>query len=205
MTVSSDVEICNLALLRLGTNPITSLTDDGTTASNACLLVYDSTKKSLLRRHFWNFSMQRAALAADVTTPAFEFSYQYTLPSDFLRLKEIEQQSSSYSIESGKLLTNQSAPLNIIYVGDVEDVTRFDSLFVEALVLMIVVKIGPRIQGDGFNPAPFVQELQQVLLEAKMVDAQDSSPDQLKIDTFTKSRYGYTDGVVGGMSWFDYY
>lgn len=203
MAISSEVAICNLALLKLGDNPITSL-EDGTTASNACALVYNQTRDSLLRRHFWNFSLKRVALAADVSAPAFRFNYQYTLPSDFIRVQEIFQQNSDYVIEGTKLLTDDTAPLKMRYVSRVTDTSLFDPLFVDALVLLIVIKIGARIQGDAFDPRASAQELQQVLLEAKMVDAQDGSPQQLQINTFTNSRQNRTTNNYGSYSWIDY-
>jgi hypothetical protein len=188
MAVTSEVQICNNALLRIGASTITSLTD-GTTISNACNQAYSVARDALLRSHFWNFTLTRTSLAADVTTPAFEFSTQYTLPADFIRIKTIHNQTSPYKIEQTKLLTNQSAPLNIIYIKQVTDVAKFDPLFVEALILLIVIKVGNRVAGDGFNVGPFQQELQQTLLRAQMVDAQDGSPDQLEMSFFNDARY----------------
>lgn len=188
MAVTSEVQICNNALLRIGASTITSITD-GTTISNACNQAYSVARDSLIRSHFWNFTLTRVALAADTATPAFEYSYQYTLPSDFIRVKSIFNQTSPYKIEQTKLLTNQSAPLNMIYIKQVTDVAKFDALFVEALILLIVIKVGNRVAGDGFNVGPFQQELQQVLLRAQMVDAQDSSPDQFDMGFFNDARY----------------
>lgn len=186
MAISSNVAICNLALLRLGTNPITSLTE-GTTAANACNLVFDHCRETLLRRHLWNFAIEQVLLAADTSTPSFKYSNKFPLPADFLRVKEIYEQGSPYEIDGQFIHTDDGAPLKFSYVKDITDPTKFDSLFVEALVLMIVLKIGARIQGDGFNPAIYAEELNRVLLDAKRVDAQDASPQQWTIDTFTKA------------------
>lgn len=204
MSVSSKVQICNLALLRLGTNPITSLTE-GNTAANACNLVYDHCRESLLRRHFWNFAIENIQLAADSTAPAFKYANRYPLPADFIRVKEIYAQGSPYSIDGQYLHTDDAAPLKLSYIKNIEDVTKFDSIFVEALVLMIIVKIGSRIQGDGFNPAIYLEELQRISMEAKKVDAQDASPTQWSINTFTGARRNLSgDTASVGKSFMEY-
>lgn len=204
MSVSSKVQICNLALLRLGTNPITSLTE-GTTAANACNLVYDHCRESLLRRHFWNFATEHVQLAADNDAPSFKYAFKYQLPSDFVRVKEIFEQASNYSIDGTAIYTDDPAPLKLSYIKDITDVTKFDPIFTEVLVLTIIVKIGSRIQGDGFNPAPYLDELQRVSLEAKRVDAQDASPTQWSINTFTGSRQsGISDFASIGKSLMEY-
>lgn len=204
MSVSSKVQICNLALLRLGTNPITSLTE-GNTAANACNLVYDHCRESLLRRHFWNFATENTQLAADSTAPAFKYVNRYPLPADFIRVKEIYAQASPYSIDGQYLHTDDAAPLKLSYIKNIEDVTKFDSIFVEALVLMIIVKIGSRIQGDGFNPAIYLEELQRISMEAKKVDAQDASPTQWSINTFTGARRNLSgDTASVGKSFMEY-
>ena len=189
MAINSEVAICNLALLRLGERTITSLSD-GTSTANACNIAYSTARDSLLRRHFWNFSLKRTILAADATAPSFEWAATFPLPSDFIRVKHIYNQSSDYSIEGRNLLTDQTSSLNLVYVSLEDDVSFFDPLFVDALVLLLIMKIGPKIQGEGFNVQPYAQELQTVLLEAKIADAQDSSPDQLSINSFTDARSG---------------
>jgi hypothetical protein len=192
MSISSDVAICNNALLRIGASTITSL-DDGTTSSNILNQVYEPTRDSLLRKHFWNFATKRVALAADSVAPAFEWQYSYPLPSDFIRMNRIYNVTSPYKIEGTNLLTDQAAPLNIVYIARITDPTQFDPLFVEILTLTLAVKIANRLGGDGYNVSVLYQELSQMMNSGQMVDAQDDSPDALVIDTFTNARYGLFD------------
>lgn len=203
MAIQSKVQICNLALLRLGTNPITSFTD-GTAAANACSLVYDHCRESLLRRHLWNFATDNVELAADATSPAFKYTYRYPLPSDFIRVKEVYNQGSDFTIDGSSLYTDDPAPLKLSYIKDVTDSTKFDSMFVESLILMVIIKIGSRVQGDGFNPEMYMNELRSVLLDAKRVDAQDASPGQWDITTFTGSRNSSGSWLAQGKSFSEY-
>lgn len=188
MAISSETQIVNNALLRLGASTITSMEDDGTVSSNAALQLYAPTRDSLLRKHFWNFAIARQNLASDVTSPDFQFLYQYTLPADFSRVQKIYGQTSDYSVEGTKLLTNQAAPLRLVYVRQVTDVRQFDSLFVEVLVLMLAIKMSNRIRSKADDINSLKEELRTLLLEAKIVDAQDSSPEQFDVNTFLDAR-----------------
>jgi hypothetical protein len=206
MAVFSETQICNNALLRLGADTVMNLDTDGTVSSIIASNLYAVTRDSLLRQHTWNFATVRTALAADVTAPAFEWLYQYQLPADFIRVVAIYAQSSSYKMEGQILLSNQGAPLYLKYVAQITDVTKFEPLFVDALTLAIAIKMGPRICGDGWNTQQgpgmsFVKELDDVLLEAKMVDSQDETPDELLITTFQDSRYGGWWGQQTALGW----
>lgn len=202
MAVTSVIQICNLALLRLGADTITSL-DDGTVATNLLTIYYDQCREELLREHFWNFAVSRVSLASS-GAPAFGFSYQYQLPSDFLRVKEIHKQCFSFSIEGQTIVTNQAAPLNLIYVRDESDPTKYDALFVRALVLSIAIKCGTRIKGDGFNPQALENELDRALFTAKMVDAQDGTAPRIKANTFLNSRNTGSSEIIGDYFYMDY-
>lgn len=196
MAVTSEVQLCNNALLRLGTNTITSLTD-GTTAANACNQAYSPTRDALLRMHLWNFAIKRTALAADVATPSFEFNYQYTLPVDFIRVHRIYNQTSPFTIEGPKLISDQAAPLNLVYVSRITDVTKFDPIFTEALILALMLHIGPRIQGDGYVAGDTMRQYKDMLITAQIADAQDGTPINIDASTFMDARDG------GGGAWWN--
>lgn len=183
MGIASNIQICNNALLRLGGNTIASF-NDNTTSSSACQNFYESTRKALLRTFIWNFAKTRVAIAASSSAPAFEYTNQYPLPADFLRVVNIYQKQSAYKIEGTMLLSNDAAPLNLIYIKDVTDTTQFDDLFVEALTLLLAIRMGPRLNGVGFTPGTMAEELKEQLSMAKLVDSQDQTPDEMIINDY---------------------
>lgn len=143
--MASQVEICNRALIKLGAGQITSITDNNKQARVLSDL-WSTVRKAELTRRFWNFALSRTSLAALSTTPAWGFGYQYQLPTDFLKLMQINDtfiapslvdyrsgDDSAYAIEGTSLLTNFGAPLKIRYVADVTDPGLFDPLFAEVL------------------------------------------------------------------------
>lgn len=59
---TSDVEICNSALQKLGAEDITSLSDN-TRRAQLCNRQYNKIRKKLLRSHPWNFAIKRQFLS----------------------------------------------------------------------------------------------------------------------------------------------
>lgn len=186
---NSKVSICNNALLLIGCNPITSLTD-GNKASNACSLVFDRTLDTLLRMHLWNFAVTRAVLASETATPAFGYAYSYPLPSDYIRIVGLENTNDPYKIERGKLLTDASS-VNIIYISRIEDVTKYDPLFVEAFILMLAMNLSYILIGSYQRFGSLKEEFDKKLFLAKQVDGQEDTPDQLDANAFIDSRLGF--------------
>ncbi len=78
---SSFVEIANSAIVKVGGRSIQSL-DDDTVEAKTCKLRMEPCKRIVLRMHPWNFAIERVSLAPLVSTPAFEFSAEFQLPSD---------------------------------------------------------------------------------------------------------------------------
>lgn len=142
--MASEVDICNLALQRLGAATISSLTDDSKNARE-CNRVYDHARDSELRAHPWSFARKRASLAADSTDPSFGYAKRYAVPADFLRLmpqngrnpNDGSTPQDDLQIESGYILTDDGAPLKIVYIRQVTDPNDFDQLFVDLLVARI--------------------------------------------------------------------
>ena len=143
--MASQIDIVNMALVKLGQNTITSLTENSVAAQSMSAM-YDLERKALLRQYRWSFSISRAQLAALTDTPAFQYSYQYQLPTDCLqviRLFEGEPDPNwpdfdqfperAYKVEGRKILTDYEAPVYLVYVSDVDESGNFDSAFVAAL------------------------------------------------------------------------
>ncbi len=193
MAITSETQLVNNALIRLGANTITDLSTGGNHESNTMLQLYAPTRDALLRQHFWNFAIKRVSLAADSIAPAFEWSASYPLPADFIRVRKIFNSDGPFTIEAEALLTDQQSELQLIYVSRITDVTRFDPLFVQVLTLMLAILAAPRIQGIGANTTALSAELQLVMLEAKIVDAQDGTAEEFLISTFRDARSSGAD------------
>lgn len=149
--MASETEICNMALGRIGSKRINDFTDtnEGNNEIIQCRLHYEQTRDALLRSHWWRFARTRVQLSANTTAPDFEYSTAFDLPNDFLRewLPPWEDNSeisgrtrNSYSLEGKQLLSNETT-MRLRYVKKVTDVTEFDPLFVEVLILQLALKM----------------------------------------------------------------
>ena len=75
-----------MSLARLGAKRINDYEDASDTKVEAvyCRLFYEATAKALTRSHWWRFAKNRVQLSPDTTDPAFQWTYAYLLPNDFL-------------------------------------------------------------------------------------------------------------------------
>lgn len=183
---TSVVDICNNALVRIGSKTITSLAD-GDKVANACNTIYEQTRDMLLRQHLWNFALKRQKLASEVDTPVFGYAYSYPLPADYIRFKSLDDSYTVYKVEQGKLLTDD-ASVKLTYVSRVTDTSKFDPLFVEALTLALAVKLSYILIGSNGREGALKDELQKIMFLAKQVDGQDDTPDSLDPSFYLDSR-----------------
>ncbi|MDB4261324.1 hypothetical protein N9878_00515 [bacterium] len=147
--MASDVDICNLALQRLGAKSIASLSEDST-AGRACNRVYAHARDSELRAHPWSFARTRVQVAAESTDPAFGFAKQYRLPADCLRILPndntgVTSQQDDWQVEGRKILTNDTSPIYLVYIKQITDENEFDALFLELLVSRIAMDIAEAV------------------------------------------------------------
>jgi len=138
--ITSAVGICNLALGHLKIEPISAIAPPVTHNEIICAQYYDITRQAVLESLQPAFAIKRATVAADTATPAFGWDYQSgTMPSDFIGLIGlynsvgnllINTNNQYYSFEGNIILTDQAAPYYIQYIADIQDVSKYDYLFV---------------------------------------------------------------------------
>lgn len=177
----SVTKICNSALGKIGAARINNY-DDSTESNPAaiqCRTHYEVARDSLLRSHVWSFAVNRASLTAETNAPDFEYDYQFTLPSDFIRLLNIYEGDNytelydSYTIENGKILSNDST-CYIKYIKRVTDPVKFDTMFVEVLILSLALKlIGPLAGGAPKLQQSIQIELDNIMKKARVVNLQE--------------------------------
>lgn len=136
--MSTPISICSNALLKLGSRAIASF-DDNTDMAALCNSIYPEVRDSLLRSHLWNFAVKRTNLAAEATSPSYEYSYSHNLPSDFLRLIEVYEELD-FTLENNKILCNKT-PIYIQYIFRNTDVATYDTMFVELLTQKMVAEL----------------------------------------------------------------
>ncbi len=166
---TSDTEICNLALARLGADRLVDLASDTDRNARFCKLFFDQSLKEILRARPWNFAIKRASLARSTETPAFEWSYQFPLPSDCIHVLECNGHSwdrhaqEPFVIETGHILTNaETAEVRYVYLN--KDYSTYPADFVEALATLLASKLSAPVSGNLSVGAVLREEYERVQL-----------------------------------------
>jgi len=182
----SKVGICNNALAKLGASQITSLIDDSQEA-RLCALFYDQVRDDITSSHPWNFAIKRVALSQLSTTPTFEFAFEYQVPSDYLRILRIYNDTSAYRIEGKKLLSNSST-INAVYISSVDDPTEYPAYFVELFAARLASEMSYSLAGSSTLSQGLLQLYVGKLASAKRFDAQEGTPLEFDSNEWIDSR-----------------
>ena len=173
--MASVVDICNSALNQIGASNIINLTEDSK-AARLCNQRYNFVRDSVFRSHPWNCLTTRASIAPDTAVPAFEFTKQFTLPTNpfCLRVLQLSDTDILYKIEGRKLLCNEST-IEMLYVGRVEDGNQYDMLLIEALAAAMAADLAYPLVGSSALSANMFTLYQSKLTEARFVDATEDN------------------------------
>lgn len=167
---SSEVSICNSALLKIGAERITALSDSNKRAI-ACNEQYSKCRDEVLEAHPWNFAIKRVELSQNATGPAFGYTYAYDLPADCLRVLEMSDTDITYEIEAGTLITDEDTA-KIKYIAQTADTTLFSPTFSEALALRLASDLAYHLVQSSALQAALYKAYTEFLANAKTVDAQ---------------------------------
>lgn len=197
---TSDVAIANLALTKIGDLRITALSDN-TKPAREINAIYGMLRDKLQRTYNWRFCVKRAALAADVATPVFDYSYQYSIPTDCLRILQINAYypapdlsdlissgGQEYVLEGGKILTRSSGVLNLRYLARIEDTTRFDSSFDEAFSALIAYNVCEALTQSDAKKNAALRDYRMALMDAVRANAIENPPESLADQTWITVR-----------------
>lgn len=169
---TSWVHICNIALSRIGTASISDLTDGSNQNAFYCNQLLPRAVEDVLGDYDWNCSRKRVSIAADSDAPAFGYDYQYTLPTDYLRIIEVDTGDEEYTIESGKILTD-SETLNLIYIARPESPALLSSGVRNAIAKMLAFLLTTPFTSNENLAVRVGNEAQIAIERAKIADAQE--------------------------------
>lgn len=166
---TSEVDICNQALARVGiTMEIDALTD-ATVEAQVCKRNYAQLRDNLLETVDWPFASRRSTLAALSSTRS-DWAFVFGLPSDLIAPRELvfmadqtyyywvfdrpyvlPRPAPGFAIEASDdglskvLLCNLEVP-ELRYTARITDPKQFSPLFTEALVARLAAELAPPLQ-----------------------------------------------------------
>lgn len=175
----TELEICNLALSRIGQREIADLNEVSAEAV-ACKRHYSIARDSLLRSYWWNFAKSDATLTLAADKPA-EWGFAFDLPDDLIAARYVVppirfgRKRVAYEIAGRKLWTDENE-VSIIYTRKVTDPTLFDSLFVRSLFHRLAADMVGPLTLDPRKSQIEEQMFLASLAEARATDAIEEAP-----------------------------
>lgn len=172
--VNSTVALCNLALTRLGSDRIASITETSKPAL-LCNQYYQQSVDDVIRSYQWKCATARQQLAAlDIDDNYTPYAYAYQMPNDCLRMivlldDSFDTATDEYIIEGRRIYTDLS-PAYIKYMKRPESVLEIDSHVIEIIASKLAYNIAFSLTQSQNISAQMAQEYQIAHQKAMMAD-----------------------------------
>lgn len=176
--MASVVQICNMALTRIGQNQLIDSLGEASIAAELCSLHYAECRDQVLRDFPWPFATSRVVLA-DIGSPPTNWAYRYRYPTDCIQARHItmpgvRNPSSAQRIQfelsnaaGGRAILCDLAQAELVYTARVEDTTYFDPMFTDALVWKLGAELAMGLQARPENYQAAMQNYQMVVSQAR--------------------------------------
>jgi len=199
--MTSQVEICNLALGHIGQRPITAITEQ-TVQAEACSRIWDSCLKETLRGHDWTFATAIIPLALITTVDYTDLGwlYVYAYPANCVAMwhlyniatidkgagepfREIYDSTLNQKI----ILTNTELAYGE-YTFFVQDTSLFDANFVTALGYRMAADLAMALNGDTELAKGMIAVFNTTISEAERMSAYENNQTHDSTSAFVDSR-----------------
>lgn len=168
------IDLCSIALLKLGETPIQSLTDDSAAAKLARTL-FDTVVDSLLSLHPWRFATQQIDLVKNTNNT-------FLIPSNVLRVLKSD----------GKIMGNKvisDANITTIVATVKTSPEQFPSYFSSLVATRLAMEFCIPLLGDQTVFRMLVALYETELQNAKFIDSSTSSGDTISDFSLISSRF----------------
>lgn len=150
--MASQLEICNMAIVLVGGQRISDITDTEQAEAIVCNDNYETVIYATMEDAEWSFAMTRASLSPDVTSPDFGYEYRFQKPTDCLRVIDASarvdfRDNLEWVVEGNYILTDAEA-IYIRYIARISDTTLYSDQFVQAVVLKLAAALAIPIAGS---------------------------------------------------------
>ncbi len=192
--MSTDVEICSMALSRLGQGAITSLADTDN-VSVTCNVHFQQAVDWVLREREWKNAIKRAALATPDGTPVFGWTENYNVPADCLRvldvrannLEDYTENNTRWNHEDGVINCEIDDGIKIKYIYRVA-AASIESHIVAVIALKLADMICITITNSKKLKEGISMEYKDVLRDAAALDGMQGKNRILRSNRLTKVR-----------------
>lgn len=189
--VSSAVEICNIALAKIGHEGfITTLTENSKGAKYMNIF-YESIRDEVMGSHLWRFARKRAVLAPLSETVLFDGGKYFQYPNDCLRIvgtdKEYFHSGERWMREGDKIIADTDT-LKIVYLSRVENVALYDASFVDCLATRLAYEACMPIMKDKSLKEQLKADRRESLIRAAHVSSVEQDGEVFISEAFLRAR-----------------
>ena len=200
----STVDVINVALRRVGSSRIVSLTEDSASATVANDL-FDRVLDDLLRQHAWNFATRRAKLAQLSSEPTFEFDHAYTIPADWIRTVSVHPNSAGAGtmfyreeqLDDKRVILTSADEVFLRYIARVTDPNLWTTDFRNAVSMTLARDFAIPLGNSNTMHINFDTLSRRVIARARSSDAMGSSPERRPRGSWVTRRGGPSRPIVG--------
>ncbi len=200
--MSSQVEICNMALWHLGVSKtIANVETEMSIEAIGCRMFYDNALKVTLKSFQWPFATIESELSLVGEDPNDEWAFSYQYPSDCIDAIQIQNEMRNQTRQSripfeigkgdsGRLIFTDLEDAKLKYVSLVDDAEFYPEDFTLALSYKLAELIAPGVTaGDPFDIKGKCSKLfMQEISTAKANAANECQPDDQALSEFERSR-----------------
>lgn len=197
--MASVVQICNMALTRIGQNQFIDSIDEQSKAAELCALHYELCRDEVLQAFPWPFAEARVFLA-DIGSPAQTWQFRYRYPVDCLEARYISvpgiekpraEQRIPFKVVNaagGRAILSNQEQAELVYTVRVEDTTYFPPMFVSALAWRLAAELAMGLQARPENYASALQNYQLTLSQAQALAFEESEEGPAPDSEFIQAR-----------------
>jgi hypothetical protein len=174
---TTDIDLVNRALTRLGAQPIASFADAGTEAATASAL-YPPARDALIAGYPWRFATRRAALTRAMQDPEADYAHAFDLPVDFLRALSLGTAGRARGLNfaiAGQAVLADADPVVLTYIAQVGEAVMPPHVQ-DALVARLTAEFCLPLTESTSRAEMLARAAEDALATARRIDAQQDSP-----------------------------
>jgi hypothetical protein len=197
--MSSIVQICNMALTRIGQSQLIDSISEQSKAAELCALHYETCRDQVLQDFPWSFAEARVYLA-DIGAPPMNWAYRYRYPADCLQARYLAipgqpMPSADYRVpfqvihaQGGRAIVSNAAEAELVYTVRLDDTTYFTPAFTDALSWRLAAElaIGLTAKPDGYAAA--YRNYQIAISKAQALAFEEGEQGSDPVNEFVRAR-----------------
>lgn len=212
--MTTEIDICNMALLRCGANTVAStdgtvanivisdIGDESNVESQMCTLYYENVRDIVTEDRIWSFALKQAILdTPEATTPLFGYGNSFQKPTDSLNIWRVsynnvpvinipDYSNSPWRVE-GNFIYADSERIMVEYIrrmDDTNDINLFSTQFINAFSLRLAVEFATSLTENVGLYERLTREYQARLVDASSIDGGQATHETFISNNFIRNR-----------------